>query len=114
MKERTLFWIKLMWIILNLVLLGYILFLETQQRWEEEIIVFYILNALSFPSGLISYLTFVTIIASLERVLGSINNMVAVVFTLAVLIAAGYWQWFKLLPYFVRKLDSKRFDAPGN
>lgn len=107
-------WIKILtktvWVSLNVMILIWFFVLTFQTRWEEQILLFYAMNALSFPSGLLAYRILAWLLYLLFPIT-SLNDYVDVSIMWAGVFAAGYLQWFKLLPWLVRKLRAMRFSS---
>jgi hypothetical protein len=96
---------KAVWVIANLLILLWSLRLDSQRRFEEQIIVFFVYSVISFPCGLLLYFLIGTLDLLLGgRILDSLpDGWPAVVIQCAFFFLAGYVQWFKLLRYVLRK-----------
>lgn len=107
---------KVAWIIAHALVLVWWLRLDSQKRFEEQILVFFVLSIMSFPSG---YLLSI-LIGSLDWVLGNWITLTLPggwptgLFVVGTFFIAGYLQWFKLGRYVISKAqeyDRERRDS---
>jgi len=101
--------LKITWIMLSFIVLAYSFrSYEATYNPETEILLAYLMGALSFPSSFLVIL----LMGSLARVLHHFSVSVPSNHTTCVLVwlaffIAGYLQWFKLLPFLWMKLSAK-------
>ncbi len=100
--------VRIAWVSVEVAILGWAVWLQSQGRTEEQILVFYALNVLSFPSGLLFYLLF----SAVMSLFGNASGGAAVEYLLTALVwtgffVAGYLQWFWLTPYLIRRMGGR-------
>lgn len=101
---------KVAWCAANVLLLAWWLWLDSQRRFDGQILILVALNALSFPLGLCIYV----LIGLLDVLLnariseGMPGGIWAVVLGWSCFFLTGYLQWFKVVPFLVRKLRANR------
>jgi len=105
MTQTKWIWIKAIWIAISILVLAWWLRLEGQHRWEEQIMPFYAMNALSFPSGLLFYFGYSGLAALLAHNLP--DSYMLDMFLWLGFFATGYFQWFKLVPLFTTRLSNR-------
>ena len=100
--------LKIAWMAAEVALVGWAVWLQYQGRTEEQILVFYALNVLSFPAGLLFYMVFSGCMLLFDS--SSAGPAADYAFTILVWIGffvAGYLQWFRLVPYLIRKTGAQ-------
>ena len=104
---------KFAWYAANVLILAWSLRLDSQQRYEEQVLTLLAMIILSFPLGWLFFLLIGLLDVLLKRQIST--SMPAgswgVLLQWGCFLLVGYLQWFKLVPYFVRKLRAKRLSG---
>ena len=105
--------IKATWCGANVLVLGWWIWLDSQRRFEEQVLILIALIALSFPLGWLFYVLIGSLDVLLNRQISAsmLSGTWTVVLSWGFFFLTGYLQWFKLAPYLVRKVRAKRFAS---
>ena len=79
---------------------------QTDQQLKHEILLFHtlVMLLLTLPSGLILYF----FVGLVSLTVGKIDGLTEVSLVSLTCAVAGIWQWFVLLPWFLKKLKNNR------
>jgi len=92
-----------------LVLLVTLYAYDGTPRSDAEILLIYGMLVLAFPAGFLASLLMVGVLVLIEAIVGRATqtSYASIVLEWICLTAAGYFQWFKLVPWLYRKAQLK-------
>jgi hypothetical protein len=104
---------KLIWIAANVFVFAWSLKLDSQQRYEGQVLTLLALIILSFPLGWLFYVLVGLLDMLLNRKISTSmpGGSFGLFLESGCFLIVGYLQWFKLVPYIIRKLRAKRLSG---